>query len=110
MIVYLVLCVSKTELHRYGGGLVEEGRDSAPNADSKPAGASTKVQADNAAVSGVVSSNHTVDIYHMGVPSQRSSGVSQRQGQRPMQKWKGPDKISRIYGDWIDDIERDQTR
>nr|XP_043610652.1 zinc finger CCCH domain-containing protein 56 isoform X2 [Erigeron canadensis] len=43
------------------------------------------------------------DGYHVGVPS-RLPGVIPRTGQR-FQKWKGPDKISRIYGDWIDDIE-----
>ncbi|CAF1930617.1 unnamed protein product [Brassica oleracea] len=26
-------------------------------------------------------------------------------GIRTHQKWKGPEKISLIYGDWIDDIE-----
>ncbi|XP_024994746.1 zinc finger CCCH domain-containing protein 12-like isoform X2 [Cynara cardunculus var. scolymus] len=50
------------------------------------------------------SSAHT-DGYHVGAPSQRLPGVIPRTGQRPFQKWKGPDKISRIYGDWIDDIE-----
>jgi len=35
-----------------------------------------------------------------GVPSQRASN-----GVRVVRKWKGPDKISRVYGDWIDDIE-----
>ena len=45
------------------------------------------------------------DVYHIVVPSQRSTIVIQRSGQRTHQKWKGPDKISRIYGDWIDDIE-----
>ncbi|KAE8672184.1 hypothetical protein F3Y22_tig00111848pilonHSYRG00006 [Hibiscus syriacus] len=44
------------------------------------------------------------DVYH-GVASQRTSIVLQKPGQRTIQKWKGPDKISRIYGDWIDDIE-----
>lgn len=34
-----------------------------------------------------------------GVQVQRPSG------HRVIQKWKGPDKISKIYGDWIDDIE-----
>lgn len=42
---------------------------------------------------------------YMGVPSEGPSIVMQRPGQRTHQKWKGPDKISRIYGDWIDDIE-----
>ncbi|XP_008788666.2 zinc finger CCCH domain-containing protein 56-like isoform X2 [Phoenix dactylifera] len=97
------------ELHRYGGGLVEmEGRDASSAApDSKQAGVSTKAPADNA-VASVTSVPH-VDVYHMGVPSQRSTIVNQRQGlsqgQRTLQKWKGPDKISRIYGDWIEENE-----
>jgi len=96
-------CVA--ELHRYGGGLVEtDGKDpSSAAADSKQGGASSKAHTDV-----IVASNISVphsDIYHMGVPAQRAAVVSQRQGQRPLQKWKGPDKISKIYGDWIDDIE-----
>ena len=35
--------------------------------------------------------------------------MSQRQGQRVFPKWKGPDKISRIYGDWIEDNYWDFT-
>ncbi|KAM7273341.1 hypothetical protein ACFE04_028005 [Oxalis oulophora] len=46
------------------------------------------------------------DIYHIGVSSQRTCVINQRLGQRAHRKWKGPDKISRIYGDWIDDIEK----
>ncbi|WJX87794.1 hypothetical protein P8452_69948 [Trifolium repens] len=94
-----------TELHRYGGGLMEgENRDtaSAVGSDAKQ-GVSSKNHADN-----VVASTPPIgqsDIYHIGVPSQRPSIVSQRPGQRAHQKWKGPDKISRIYGDWIDDFE-----
>lgn len=45
------------------------------------------------------------DGYHIGIPSQRLSNVIQKTGQRSTQKWKGPDKISKIYGDWIDDLE-----
>ena len=94
-----------TELHRYGGGLVDgETRDSssAPP-DSKQGGIPSKTPADTV-VASVTSVPHS-DLYHIGVPSQRSSIVIQRPGQRTHQKWKGPDKISRIYGDWIDDIE-----
>lgn len=94
-----------TELHRYGGGLVDiDGRDasSAPIED-KQGGVASKMPADNVVVS-LPSVPHS-DLYHIGVPSQRSSIVIQRSGQRTLQKWKGPDKISRIYGDWIDDIE-----
>ncbi|KAK7844038.1 zinc finger ccch domain-containing protein 12 [Quercus suber] len=88
------------KLHRYGGGLVEgEARDSssAPP-DSMPV--PSKTPADS-----VVASVPHSDVYHMGVPSRRSSIVIQKPEQRTHQKWKGPDKISRIYGDWIDDIE-----
>ncbi|XP_077235306.1 zinc finger CCCH domain-containing protein 56-like [Tasmannia lanceolata] len=98
------------ELHRYGGGLVDmDGRESssAPP-DSKQVGASSKVPIDTV-VAASMSVPHT-DVYHMGAPVQRSAGVSQRQGHRPLQKWKGPDKISRIYGDWIDDNESDPAR
>lgn len=84
-----------------------EGRDTPLVAsDSKQAGASTRAPADTV-VASMTSVPHA-DVYHMGVPSQRSTVVSQRQGvgqgQR-LQKWKGPDKISRIYGDWIDESE-----
>lgn len=93
------------ELHRYGGGLVDmDGRDisSAPS-DLKHLGVSSKTATDTVVTSST-SAPHN-DIYHMGAASQRSSGVNPRQGLRPIQKWKGPDKISRIYGDWIDDFE-----
>lgn len=66
-------------------------------------GAASKASADNV-VAAVTPVAHS-DVYHIGVPSQRPSIVIQRPGQRTHQKWKGPDKISRIYGDWIDDIE-----
>ncbi|XP_077236897.1 zinc finger CCCH domain-containing protein 56-like isoform X2 [Tasmannia lanceolata] len=98
------------ELHRYGGGLVEmDGTESssAPP-DSKQVGAFSKVPTDTVVASSM-SVPHT-DVYHMGVPAQRSAAVNQRQGQRPLQKWKGPNKISRIYGDWIDDNESDPAR
>ncbi|CAL9043669.1 unnamed protein product [Musa banksii] len=94
-----------SELHRYGGGLMEtEGRDvSSATPDSKQAGTLTKAPSD-ASVASSISVPHA-DMYHIGVPSQRSAGSIQRQGQRSVEKWKGPDKISKIYGDWIDDIE-----
>lgn len=94
-----------TELHRYGGGLVDgETRDSSSGpSDLKQGGVPSKTSADTV-VASVTSLPHP-DVYHIGVPSQRSSIVIQRPGQRAHQKWKGPDKISRIYGDWIDEIE-----
>lgn len=96
------------ELHRYGGGLVEMDARDSPSAplDSKQVvgiGVPSKTPADT-----VTASSASVphgDVYHIGVPSQRSSTVMLRPGERPLKKWKGPDKISRIYGDWIDDIE-----
>ncbi|XP_022738212.1 zinc finger CCCH domain-containing protein 12-like [Durio zibethinus] len=94
------------ELHRYGGGLVDvEAKDSsATTSDSKQGGGvPSKTPVDTVAAP-VPSVTHS-DVYHLGVPSQRTSIVLQRPGQRTIQKWKGPDKISRIYGDWIDDIE-----
>lgn len=94
------------ELHKYGGGLVDiDSRDAASTPDSKQAGASAKAPADSAAASTAMPPH--ADVYHLGIQSQRSTIVSQRSGhvQRPIQKWKGPDKISRIYGDWIDENE-----
>ncbi|KAJ7953440.1 Zinc finger CCCH domain-containing protein [Quillaja saponaria] len=93
------------ELHRYGGGLVDtDARDSSATAsDMKQGGLPSKTPVDSV-VASATPVPHS-DVYHIGVPSQRSSIVPQRPGQRPHQKWKGPDKISRIYGDWIDDIE-----
>lgn len=82
-----------------------EARDSSsvPVENKPPSGVPPKTPADTV-VASVPSVPHS-DVYHIGVPSQRSSIVIQRPGQRAHQKWKGPDKISRIYGDWIDDIE-----
>lgn len=93
------------ELHRYGGGLVElDPRDAlGASSESKLAGALTKSL--NDVVGGSNSSLSHGDVYHSGVPSQRSTMANLRQIQRPAHKWKGPDKISRIYGDWIDDNE-----
>lgn len=94
------------ELHKYGGGLVDiDGRDITSTPDSKQAGASTKAPADSAAASTAIPPH--ADVYHLGIQSQRSTIANQRSGhvQRPIQKWKGPDKISRIYGDWIDEHE-----
>ena len=92
------------ELHRYGGGLVEmDAKDSAfVPVESKQGGVPSKTPPETV-VSSVTVPNS--DVYHLGVPSQKSSILIQRSGQRTHQKWKGPDKISRIYGDWIDDIE-----
>ncbi|XP_060171471.1 zinc finger CCCH domain-containing protein 56-like [Lycium barbarum] len=93
------------ELNKFGGGAAEnEGRDyiSVPP-DIKQGGGSLRTSE-----STMPSTNpalHT-DVYHLGqgVQVQRPTGIVERPGQR-LQKWKGPDKISKIYGDWIDDIE-----
>ena len=82
-----------------------ESKDSSatPSDSKQEGGVPLKIPADTAAAS--VPSVPLSDVYHLGVPSQRTSIVLQRPGQRTLQKWKGPDKISRIYGDWIDDVE-----
>lgn len=80
-----------------------EVRDSSVPCDNKQVGLPSKPSADT--VVALVPSVPHSDVYHIGVPSQRPSIVIQRPGQRTHQKWKGPDKISRIYGDWIDDVE-----
>ncbi|XP_071698237.1 zinc finger CCCH domain-containing protein 12 [Rutidosis leptorrhynchoides] len=88
------------ELHRYGGGLVDiDSKDSPTSMDPNKQASKTPVET---IVAGGQSAAHS-DGYHVGVPS-RLPGVIPRTGRR-FQKWKGPDKISRIYGDWIDDIE-----
>ncbi|KAH7857484.1 hypothetical protein Vadar_013278 [Vaccinium darrowii] len=71
------------ELHRYGGGLMEtEARDpSSVPPEMKQGIMPSKTPADTVVAS--LNSAPYSDSYHIGVP----------------------DKISRIYGDWIDDIE-----
>ncbi|KAG9155730.1 hypothetical protein Leryth_003999 [Lithospermum erythrorhizon] len=95
-----------TELHNYGGGLAEtEGEDSVAATPDAKQGRGLAKPTDTAAPL-TLSFPHT-DVYHMssGIPVQRSGGVAQRPGQRALQKWKGPDRISKIYGDWIDDLK-----
>nr|GEZ73665.1 zinc finger CCCH domain-containing protein 56 [Tanacetum cinerariifolium] len=91
------------ELHRYGGGLVDiDAKDSPTSMDPNKQGMMPlKTPIENIVAAGP-SAAHS-DGYHLGAPS-RLPGVIPRTGHR-FQKWKGPDKISRIYGDWIDDIE-----
>ena len=96
-----------SELHKYGGGLVEEGGDyssSLPPEPKQPGGLPPKATPETMAVP--VLSAPVTDVFHLGagVPSQRPSVLAPKPG-RPLQKWKGPDKISKIYGDWIDDLE-----
>lgn len=97
--------LKSTELHRYGGGPTDvDSRDaSSVPFDNKLGGVPSKTPLDT--VVGSISSVPHSDIYHIGLPFQRSSIGIPTTGQRAHQKWKGPDKISRIYGDWIDDIE-----
>lgn len=91
------------ELHRYGGGLVDiDAKDSPTSMDPNKQGLMPSKTPVETIVAGGPSVAHP-DGYHVGVPS-RLPGVIPRTGHR-FQKWKGPDKISRIYGDWIDDIE-----
>lgn len=80
-----------------------ETRDSSSAPPDSKQGVLQKAPGESA-VASVPSVPHS-DVYHVVIPSQRSTVVSQRSGQRAHQKWKGPDKISRIYGDWIDDNE-----
>eukprot|EP01018_Ginkgo_biloba_P021367 Gb_34650 [translate_table: standard] len=100
------------ELQKYGGGLLdlESGATSSglPK-DFKLNGTSSKSHMDP--VIGPPYSLYNTDSYIMGIPNQRSitNCQGQRQGQRTLPKWKGPDKISQIYGDWIDDNEWEHT-
>ncbi|CAN6825317.1 hypothetical protein HID58_059035 [Brassica napus] len=76
-----------SELHRFGGGLVEEEEvkiGTSSTLDTKKTGQASL------ASPGVRTSNAV---------TQKPNGV------RVVRKWKGPDRISRVYGDWIDDIE-----
>lgn len=79
-----------------------EGKDFASPMDTKQGAVPSKSPGDVIVAS--VPAPHS-DGYHIGVPSQRLGTVSQRAGPRTQQKWKGPDKISLIYGDWIEDLE-----
>ncbi|KAF3620538.1 hypothetical protein FXO38_32301 [Capsicum annuum] len=104
MLFYLVLmsAVFRAELHKYGGGLVEiEGTDSLSTPPDLKQGGHPFKTADSTVPSTI--STPRADVYHLGpgVQVQRPSGIVQR----IIQKWKGPEKISKIYGDWIEDIE-----
>lgn len=95
------------ELHRYGGGLMEtEARDSGGLAPLEvKQGVVTSKNPTDTTVAPLTSVPYADPHHISGVPSQRlSNAVIPRIG-RAGQKWKGPDKISRIYGDWIDDFE-----
>ncbi|CAA7026614.1 unnamed protein product [Microthlaspi erraticum] len=99
------------ELHRFGGGLVEEGEGKdgvSPNPEVKQTvGASPRGQSSDTTTLPSPGVPHQAEaVYSSGIALQRaSSAVTQKPGIRTHQKWKGPAKISRIYGDWIDDVE-----
>ncbi|XP_031117591.1 zinc finger CCCH domain-containing protein 56-like [Ipomoea triloba] len=93
------------ELHNFGGGPTEgEGKDFASVPSDVKQGGSLK-PVDTMVASATSAPN--ADVYHLGsgVSLQRPSNITQRPGERPIQKWKGPNRISKIYGDWIDDME-----
>lgn len=95
------------ELHRFGGGLAEsEGKSPTTPSESKQQVSAPPKPAADAAIGVVTIIPHTDNSYlSAAVPSQKLSNVMiQKTGQRPHLKWKGPDKISKIYGDWIDDL------
>lgn len=48
--------------------------------------------------------SHVPYSYRVGVPPRRLPAEVLRTGDIPIRRWKGPDKISKIYGDWIDDL------
>ncbi|XP_011092340.1 zinc finger CCCH domain-containing protein 12 isoform X1 [Sesamum indicum] len=94
----------KPELHRYGGGPMDSEVKDSSTPDAKQGVPPAKTSVD-IIVASATSVPHSDGYHHIGVPSQRLSNVIQKTGQRSTQKWKGPDKISKIYGDWIDDLE-----
>ncbi|KAK8978050.1 hypothetical protein V6N11_062850 [Hibiscus sabdariffa] len=92
------------ELHRYRGGLTDaETKDSSCTTptESKQGVGGMPSKAPSETVSVPPLTLPLSDVFH----TQRTSIVLQRPGQRTLQKWKGPDKISLIYGDWIGDIQ-----
>ncbi|MBA0740944.1 hypothetical protein Gogos_014127 [Gossypium gossypioides] len=90
------------ELHRYRGGLGDaETKDTNATLSDSKQGGGMPLRTPSDPVAASVPQLPVSDVYH----SQRTSIVLQRPGQRTLQKWKGPDKISLIYGDWIDDIQ-----
>ncbi|KAH6817918.1 Zinc finger family protein [Perilla frutescens var. frutescens] len=88
-----------TELNHYIGGQTESEVKDPSTPDAKQGTVAVKPSGDT-----VVAAAPHSEGYHMGIPPQRLSNVLQKTGLRASQKWKGPDKISKIYGDWIDDL------
>ncbi|GLJ29883.1 hypothetical protein SUGI_0590760 [Cryptomeria japonica] len=96
------------ELQKFGGGIADADNGDAsvgPRNDLKQTGTLTKSQME--AGSGQATSVYNTDNFVIGTSNQRSIGsfLVQKQGQKILPKWKGPDKISKIYGDWIEDNE-----
>ncbi|KAK4418633.1 Zinc finger CCCH domain-containing protein 56 [Sesamum alatum] len=89
------------ELRRYGGELlIPEAKDSfacGTMGGAVPARASAGAM--NAPTSSVPHS------YRVGAPPRRLSIMMKRPGETPTRRWKGPGKISKVYGDWVDDLE-----
>ncbi|KAI3692003.1 hypothetical protein L6452_31808 [Arctium lappa] len=71
----------EAELRRYGGGLLVD-NEANPNKQVN-----------------VVASTHS------SVACGGGSGLLPATAEGPIRKWKGPNKISRVYGDWIEDID-----
>ncbi|CAI9095332.1 OLC1v1031262C1 [Oldenlandia corymbosa var. corymbosa] len=90
------------ELHQFGGSGAESELATTPS-EPKQGAVPSKTPVD--AVVGASTPLPHPDGYHVGVPAQKLSNMIQKSGPRPHLKWKGPDKISKIYGDWIDDLE-----
>lgn len=90
------------ELHKFTGAADGEVRDAVA---TETKASSVIVKTDSSAAPSLSVPRQEFHHVGLGISSQRPSNVIQVAGQRPSQKWKGPDKISRIYGDWIDDIE-----
>ncbi|KAL0428874.1 UNVERIFIED_CONTAM: Zinc finger CCCH domain-containing protein 12 [Sesamum radiatum] len=91
----------ETELRPYGGGLpIPEAKDFSScgtKGGAVPAKASAGFM--NAPTSSVPHS------YCVGAPSRRLSVMMKRPGETPTWRWNGPENTSKVYGDWIDDLE-----
>ncbi|XP_057780512.1 zinc finger CCCH domain-containing protein 56-like [Salvia miltiorrhiza] len=83
------------ELQHYGGWRVKE-----EDIGSSAFGANQVAVPAKASVGAVGAPASLVPYsYRIGAPSRRLPA------EIPIRRWKGPDKISKIYGDWIDDLE-----
>ncbi|XP_047978002.1 zinc finger CCCH domain-containing protein 56-like isoform X2 [Salvia hispanica] len=83
------------ELQQYRGRQVKK----------KDSGSSALGANQVASVPAKASVGHVPYSYHIGAPPRRLSGEVPRTGEVAIRNWKGPDKISKIYGDWIDDLK-----